>query len=220
MVDVVIAARDAADTLATVIAAMPARRIRSVVVVNDGSADATAQVARDAGAVVLRSRGGYGAACRRATNHLARLPRPSDVVAFMAADGNDDPAALPQLLAPFGAQGAELVIGARPAEAGASPGERVALHLIGAIYRFRFEDIGTYRAIRLPALVALGLDDPGAGYLVQMQVKALRLGLRIAHVPVQPLISAPAAPLHRRVRRDLGRTGKAVFHILRHATAR
>jgi glycosyltransferase involved in cell wall biosynthesis len=220
VIDVVIVTRDVAETLGAVIAAIPPRRARSVVVVDCGSTDSTCQVARDAGAVVLRSHGGYGAACRRATEHLASLPRPSEVVVFMAGDGRDDPSQLDDLLAPIGGEGAELVVGVRPASAGASPGERVALRLIGAIYRYRFEDMGGFRAIRLPALVALGLDDPGAGYLVQMQVKALRLGLRIAHVPVRPLVTSARAPLGRRLRRDLGHTGKALFHILRHATAR
>jgi hypothetical protein len=100
-------------------------------------------------------------------------------------------------------------------------GARLALGLIGAIYRHRFGDLGPFRAIRLPALIALGMRDAGSGWAVEMQVKALKLGLRVAEVPVA-VRAAPASdePLLRRCRDSVEATGRVLFQIVRHATAR
>ena len=103
-----------APQIAGVIGELPVRRIRSVVVVDNASTDNTAQVARDAGAVVLReSRIGHGAACRRALIHLESLPQPPDVVTFMAGDHTDDPSDFSRLVEPILVDNAELVIGVR-----------------------------------------------------------------------------------------------------------
>jgi glycosyltransferase involved in cell wall biosynthesis len=218
VVDVVVPARDAASELAPTLAAIPSRMVRSVVVVDNGSTDSTAQVALDAGAVVVREpRVGYGAACRRAVDHLAALPEPPEVVVFLAPDGVDDPRDLPRLLGPIRKDNAELVIGVRPEAPAGQLGARVAVGLIGAIYGHRFENVDPYRAIRFPALVALGLRDRGSGWNVEMQVKAVRLGLHIDEVAVAPGHS----PHHRRRMIDsVGKTGRMLFHILRHATVR
>jgi glycosyltransferase involved in cell wall biosynthesis len=228
VVDLVVVARDCAGLLAPTLAALPSRELRSVVVVDGGSTDATPLVARDAGAVLLHQRGGYGAACRRAITHLESLPRPPDAVVFMACDGTVDPADLVLLLAPIRSGGAELVVGVpRRGSDGAAPGiaaaaaDRVALGLIGLLYRQRFGGLGAFRAVRFPALVALGLSDSGDAWNVEMQVKAVRLGLRITEVPVsarEPM----AAPGSRKaeLRRTMSSTGRRLFQILRHATAR
>jgi hypothetical protein len=93
-------------------------------------------------------------------------------------------------------------------------GDRLALGLIGLLYRHQFADLGRFRAIRFPALVALGVSDRGEGWNTEMQVKALRFGLRILEVPV----SAPR--VSRGGGDSLVDTGRKVFQILRHATAR
>lgn len=221
VVDLVIVAHNCAGSLGAALAALPARELRSAVVVDSASTDATSLVARDAGAVLLHEPShGYGAACRRAIAHLERLPRPPDVVVFLSSDGSDDPADVARLLEPMRAGGAELVLtGRRPAagEGKAGAGDRLALGLIGLLYRHQFADLGRFRAIRFPALVALGLSDRGEGWNVEMQVKALRFGLRIAEVTVESR-GRPARA--ESMRASLSSTGRKVFQILRHATAR
>ena len=114
------------------------------------------------------------------------------MVVFLDGDYADEPAELPWLLEPIRAGSADLVIGSRAlgqAEPGALAlqqrvGNRVAVTMIRAIYGQRYTDLGPFRAIRLPALVALGMSDAGYGWTVEMQVKAARGGLRIAEVPV------------------------------------
>jgi len=210
-----VAARDAAGTIGGVVSATSSRLIRSVVVIDNGSNDATAQVALDAGAVVLReSRGGYGAACQRGVAHLESLPTPPDAVVFMAADGSDDPEQLAALVEPIQAGNAELVVGARGKGRGSTA--RVGVRLISALYRYRFEDLCPYRAIRFPALVALGLRDRGSGWHVEMQVKALKLGLQIAEIPVTQSAQGRRAGLGAAA----AKAGRTVFQILRHSTAR
>lgn len=217
IVDVVVPARDCAATVAEVVARVPPRKARSIVVVDYGSRDGTAQAARDAGAVVLRTRGGYGGACKRAVDHLQSLPTRPDVVAFVPGDGSYNPAAAFKLVAVIAKGDAELVIGRqreRP-PVGARLATGVATGLIGAIYGHHFGGMGALRAIRFPALVALGLTDAGDGYNAEMQVKAVRFGLHVAEVPVsQSEVTA------RGIREKLETGSRVLFHILRHATTR
>jgi len=218
-VDAVIPARDAAATLPEVLSRLPMRQLRSVVVVDSASRDATSAIARDAGALVLReSRGGIGAACLHAIAHLSSLPEPPGVVVFVPADGRADPADLPLLLAPIADGSAELAIGVR--DRGAPLGERVVVGLIRAVYRHQFHDLGPMRAVRFPALIALGMSDRGSGWDVEMSVRALKLGLAIAEVPVagKELARGRLGP-HRAVFAAAA-GGRSLFHILRHATMR
>lgn len=225
MIDLVVVARNCAGSLGATLAALPSRELRCVVVVDAGSTDATPLVARDAGAVLLHERAaGYGAACRRAIAHLESLPRRPDAVVFMPGDGSVDPADLPALLAPIRSGNAELVVGVPPRKGGGGvtgAADRVALGLIGLLYRQKFGGLGAFRAVRFPALVALGLSDRGDAWNVEMQVKAVRLGLRIAEVAVAPrVIDLLPESRAAELRQTMSSTGRRLLQILRHATAR
>lgn len=222
VVDVVIPARNVAATLPGVIAGLPSQLIRSVVVVDNASGDRTAAVAEDAGAVVVReSRVGYGSACLRGIRHLASLPIPPDIVVFLSGDGSLDPAEIPILIHPLKESVFDLVIGAPAPAPRIELDSLVAVHLIHAIYGHRYTSLGRFRALRYPALVALGLRDAGHGWLVEMQVKALKIGLRVAEVPVT-MRQGGRRPrsLPEQLRKAAGAGGKLVFQIFRHATAR
>lgn len=205
LIDIVIPAHNAAASVGRVVAALPRRELRSAVVVDQSSSDRTAEVARDAGALVLRSEEGYGAACLRALEHFAALPQPPDLVGFVPGDDLEASAALPLLFAPVRDRGVELCLGVR----GRAPWrERMVTGLIEAVYRQRLASLSSVRAIRYAALVALGMRDRGDGWDVEMLVRAAKLGLSTEDVP----IPGPAGP-----RRPLGR---ALFHIARHSTLR
>lgn len=230
IVDVLIPALDEEGSLPLVLQAMPPQAVRNVYVIDNGSRDATARVAVEGGALLLAEpRRGYGAACLRGLAELTALPQPPDVVAFMAADCADDPLELPWLIEPIAAGGADLVIGSRAlgeAEPGSLArrqrlGNRVATTLIRAIYGQRYTDLGPFRAIRLPALVALGMSDTGYGWTAEMQVKAARVGLRVAEVPVSHRRRlAGRGKMAKTARGGLGASYKILYTILRHATAR
>lgn len=205
LIDVVIPARNAEADLGRVTAALPRRELRSVVVVDRGSTDRTGEVGRDGGAVVLRSEAGYGAACLRALEHFATLPQAPDIVVFVPARDVAAAAAVPALCSPLRERGVELVLGVR----GRSPlAERVVTGLIGAVYRQRVAGLSSVRAIRYPALVALGMSDRGEGWDVEMMVRAVKLGLTTEDVPLEGQETS---------RRTLSR---ALFHIARHSTIR
>jgi glycosyltransferase involved in cell wall biosynthesis len=219
VVDAVVVARDAAASIGGVLAALPLRALRTVVVVDNGSTDATSQLARDAGAVVLRqARGGYGAACLCALAHLARLPQPPDVVAFVPGDGSVAPHALPWLVAPVWEQGAELAIGVVGDDAAA---DRAVARLISGVFRQRVRAVGqraSMRAIRYPALVALGMSERTAAWDVELLVRALKLGLSVVEVAVPAGLGEPAPPGSLAAR--AGARTRALWHVLRHSTMR
>ena len=192
IIDVIIPALDEEASIGQVIRALPPS-VRRVIVVDNGSRDGTARVARDAGAVVVTEpRRGYGAACLAGIARLREDPAPPEIVAFLDGDYADDPRQLADLTSPISRGEADLVIGSRSLgerEPGAlSPQQRagnaVAVLFIRALYGHRYTDLGPFRAIRFDRLLALGMRDPGYGWTVEMQVRALRRGLRVKEVPV------------------------------------
>lgn len=201
-------ARDHAASLGPLLRDLPHRALRSVVVVDRASTDRTAEIARDGGALVLREpTGGYGAACLRAQAHFSALPRVPDVVVFIPGDRPSAAHAIPSLVAPIAERGVELVLGTEPGRR--RVGEKLVTGLIDTVYRHRWSGTGPVRALRFPALIALGMSDRGDGWDVEMLVRAVKLGLTCDEV---------ALPMDaHRVPRSLGR---ALLHILRHATMR
>jgi glycosyltransferase involved in cell wall biosynthesis len=208
LIDVVVPARDHASTLGGLLRDLPHRVIRSVVVVDRASTDRTAEIARDAGALVLREPGGgYGAACLRAQAHFSSLPRVPDVIVFLPADQPAAAPAIPALVAPIAERGIELVLGI---ESGRRRlGEKLVTRLIDTVYRHRWSGVGPVRAMRFPALIALGMSDRSAGWDVEMLVRAVKLGLSCDEVEL---------PLD--AHREPKAIGRALLHILRHATIR
>lgn len=195
--DLILPALDEERSIGAVLAALPPGVVRETVVVDNGSADGTAEIARAAGATVLHEpQRGYGRACLTGLEHVAAQAQPPDVVAFLDADFSDHPEELPDVLAPIMAGAADLVIGSRVlgqragrVERGAllpqaRVGNALACALIRARWGVRFTDLGPFRAMRWPALRDLGMADETFGWTVEMQVRAVRAGLRTAEVPV------------------------------------
>ncbi len=191
---VVIPALNEETSLPLVLRDLPRHLVDDVVVVDNGSEDRTAEVARSSGArVVSEPQRGYGAACQRGLTEIAQSPQgPPDVVVFLDADYSDHPEELPHLVQPILDDRFDLVLGSRLAgkrEPGAMPpqsvwGNRLACWLMRLLFGVRYTDLGPFRAIRWTALERLGLCDRNYGWTVEMQVKAARAGLRILEVPV------------------------------------
>ncbi len=172
---------DEAAALPWVLGRLPAG-VRAIVVDN-GSTDGSAQVARAHGATVVgESRKGFGAAC-----HAGLLAASAPLVAFCDADGSLDPADLPLLLARLGT--AELVLGRRRATRGAFPWQaRLANAELARRVRRRtgasLHDLGPLRVCSRVGLLELGLTDRRSGYPLEMVVRAADAGWRIAEVEV------------------------------------
>ena len=191
----VIPARDEAENIGEVVGGLLALRTAAgrrvmddVVVCDNGSTDATAERARAAGArVTVERKPGYGRACLTA---IAAL-RPADVVLFVDGDQSCEPRQALDLLR-AAAAGADLVIGSRVLgrmEPGAlSPpqiaGNRVASLLIRMLWGRTVTDLGPFRAIRADALSRLDMRDTAYGWTVEMQIKAIQMGMRIVETPV------------------------------------
>lgn len=170
-----------------------------VVVGDNGSSDGTADVVRRHGFdVVHEARRGYGAACAAA---LAGVQESCDIIAFLDADLADDPARLGELIDPIAHDRADLVIGTRDPhlmEPGSMSipqrfGNWLATGLIRAGWGYRYRDLGPFRAIRRSSLDRIAMRDRAYGWTVEMQVRALQLGLRVEQVSV---------PYRRRVGRS------------------
>ena len=197
-VGVVVPARDEEGAIGGVVSGLLALRdnagaplVDECVVCDNGSGDATAERARQAGAeVVEQDTPGYGLACQTA---LAALP-PVAVVLFVDGDGAFKAEQARDLLDAI-ADGADLAIGARPlgkVQAGALSlpqrvGNRLAAWLILRLWGRRVTDLGPFRAIRMEALRRIAMRDRAYGWTVEMQVKAIALGMRVAEVPVDTL---------------------------------
>src|SRR5688572_7912153 len=187
----IIPALDEEDAIGVLLRQIDRRRIRDVIVGDNGSSDATAMVAAEAGALVVPvPERGYGAACAGA---LRRLSADVDIVVFMDADGSDDPGQIDALIEPIAENRADLVIGSRAlgtVEPGAlTPqqkfGNLLATRLIALIYHHRYTDLGPFRAIRRDLLDRIAMRDRRYGWTVEMQVRALQLGARVTEVPVR-----------------------------------
>jgi glycosyltransferase involved in cell wall biosynthesis len=174
------------------IAACAAAGSGRVVVCDNGSTDGSPELARSLGAEVVHApRRGYGSALQAGLRHLAAGEAP-DVVVIVDADGASDPRDLPVLLAPLVAGVADLVVGDRTrlAAPGAltraqRAGNAVATRAIALRTGLRTRDLGPLRAVRYPALVALGMVDPTWGWNVEMHMKAARSKLRVEEVSVR-----------------------------------
>jgi hypothetical protein len=225
-VAVLIPALDEERALPGVLAGIPAAgegwRLRSVVVVDNGSTDGTARVAGEGGAVVVAERRrGYGAACLAGLAHLRE--RPPDVVAFLDADRSDEPGELGALLAPIVTGRADLVIGSRALgerEPGSlTPvqafGNRLAAALLRALFGLRATDLGPFRAIRWPALESLAMRDRDFGWTVEMQARAARAGMRVLEVPVRYRRRVGRSKISGTVRGAIGAGWKILFTLAR-----
>lgn len=189
-VALIIPARNEAAALGRVLSEIPRSLVAELIVVDNGSTDATAEIAKRAGARVVREPvPGYGRACLAG---VAAVSPEADTLCFMDADHADDPADLSGLLAPIAERRADLVIGSRTArhEPGSLTvpqrlGNRLACGLMRRCFGVRYTDLGPFRAVRREALARLRMRDQGFGWTVEMQAKAARAGLRIAEVPVR-----------------------------------
>jgi glycosyltransferase involved in cell wall biosynthesis len=160
------------------------------IVVDNGSTDRSAEVARSLGATVVQeSRRGFGAAA-----HAGLVAATAPVVTFCDADASMNPADLPALVAPILAGEADLTLGRRrPTTRGAWPlHARIANLALARLMRrasgVALHDLGPMRAARREALLALDLRDRRSGYPLEMVLRASEAGWRIRE------LDAPYAP--------------------------
>lgn len=188
-ISILIPALNEAESIGRVVAEMPWGRIAECIVVDNGSIDGTAAIAAAAGARVVESARGYGAACKAGADAALAA---SDILVFMDGDGSDVIAGLDRLVGPIERDEADFVIGSRM-RGTREPGSMLASQvfagwLVGKLLWLtqgvRYTDMGPFRAIRRTALERLQMAEMTYGWNLEMQVKACQYGLRIVEIPV------------------------------------
>ncbi|MDO8723167.1 MAG: glycosyltransferase family 2 protein [Syntrophales bacterium] len=183
-----IPARNEALSLPAVLRAVPPE-IDRLVVIDNGSTDATALVAQEHGASTVKvPEAGYGRACLAGIAFLSSDP--PDIVVFADGDGSDDVSRLLELIDHITTESSDLVMEKRvPVYPEAiSPQQRfgnyLATTLIRLIWRHGFADLGPMRAISWKALQYLDMRDQNFGWTIEMQIKAVKAGLKITEYPL------------------------------------
>ena len=175
---------DEAAALPSAFAALPPGW--PVLVVDNGSTDDTAEVARNLGArVVVEPRRGYGAAV-----HTGLRNARADLVAVLDGDGSLDAAILPSLADAVRAGRADLAVGRRvPTGPGVWPWHaRAGNALVAGLLRSRgvpVHDIAPIRVARREALLELGVADRAFGYPLELLLRTGRADWRIEELPVR-----------------------------------
>ncbi|MFI7355508.1 glycosyltransferase family 2 protein [Streptomyces avidinii] len=182
--DLVLPCLDEAQALPWVLARVPAGW--RPIVVDNGSTDGSAEIARSLGATVVHeSRRGFGAAC-----HAGLLASRADLVCFCDCDGSMDPGLLATMAVRVAAGEADLLLGRRrPQGRGAWPvharaGNLALARMLRRRTGLRLHDLGPMRVARREALLGLQLTDRRSGYPLQMVVRAADAGWRVAETDV------------------------------------
>nr|WP_030856774.1 glycosyltransferase family 2 protein [Streptomyces sp. NRRL F-2747] len=182
--DLVLPCLDEAEALPWVLARVPAGW--RAIVVDNGSTDGSADIARGLGATVVSEPvRGFGAAC-----HAGLLAARADLVCFCDCDASLDPGLLAAMAARVDAGEADLLLGRRrPQGRGAWPaharaGNLALARLLRRRTGLRLHDLGPMRVARREALLDLHLTDRRSGYPLQMVVRAADAGWRVAETDV------------------------------------
>ncbi|WP_340556372.1 glycosyltransferase family 2 protein [Streptomyces sp. GSL17-111] len=158
----------------------------TAIVVDNGSTDGSAEIARELGARVVREpKRGFGAACDAGLREAE-----TDIVAFCDCDGSLDPAAVEAVAGSVRAGEADLVLARRePTARGAWPlharmGNRALARMVRRRTGVPLHDLGPLRAARREGLLRLGISDRRSGYPLEMVMRAVRAGWRIQETSV------------------------------------
>ena len=192
-IKVIIPAYNEADSIALVIGDIP-KSVSEIIVVNNNSTDKTAENATKAGATVLtENQMGYGYACLKGMDYVAKQSKAPDIIVFVDGDYSDYPEELDKLVAPILNKDVDFVIGARVKrlreEGSMTPqqifGNWLATFLMKLFFGATFTDLGPFRAIAYDKLLALNMEDKTYGWTVEMQLKALKKKLAYTEIPVR-----------------------------------
>lgn len=165
--------------------------VDEIIVVDNGSSDNTAKIARENGATVLtENERGYGAACLKGIELIKS--KNYDIVVFLDGDYSDHPEEMNLIMKPIINDDYDMVIGSRMIghrQKGAMLpqalfGNWLAAFLIKLFWKYKFTDLGPFRAIKYVSLMKLNMADRNFGWTVEMQIKAAKQKLKCTEVPV------------------------------------
>jgi len=225
IIDVIIPAFNEEKSIGLVLDEIPKNLVRRVVVANNNSTDTTAEVAEKHGAtVVFEAKAGYGNACLKAMDFIAKQEEKPDIVVFLDGDHSDFPEQMSEVVQPILDAKADLVIGSRAlgkSESGSLTPQQVfgnwlATRLLKLFYGVKFTDLGPFRAIRYKSLLALEMNDPTYGWTVEMQIKAAKLNLKCVEVPVNYRVRIGQSKVSGTVRGTIGAGYKIILTLIKY----
>ncbi|MEX0316271.1 MAG: glycosyltransferase family 2 protein [Allomuricauda sp.] len=192
-IKVIIPAVNEGDSIGKVVSELP-NSVSEIIVVNNGSTDDTLENAQKAGATVLtENQRGYGFACLKGMDYIAKQSKQPDIIVFIDGDYSDYPEELDKVVAPILEKDIDFVVGARKKslrEPGSMTpqqvfGNQLATFLMRLFFRAKFTDLGPFRAIKYDKLRALNMQDKTYGWTVEMQLKVLKRKMSYTEVPVR-----------------------------------
>ncbi len=188
-VTIIIPALNEAAAIGRVISDIP-DFVDQIIVVDNGSHDDTAGVARSYGVIVtVEPKRGYGAACLAGLRAIEK----TDLVGFVDGDYSDYPGEIERIVSPVAKDEADLALGCRqyegqPGQTGLywhqRLGNRLACRFICWTYGHQITDFGPMRCLKWSGIKLLEMGDENYGWTAEMQLKAIRHGFRIVEVPV------------------------------------
>lgn len=191
-IKVIIPAYNEEASIPLVIKAIPAI-VNEIIVVSNTSTDNTELNAKNAGATVLiEPQKGYGYACLKGLDYIAKQDSKPDIVVFLDGDYSDYPEELTKIVKPIIEENIDFVVGARVKElreegAMTKPqifGNWLATTLMGLFFKSTFTDLGPFRAIKYSKLLDLKMEDKTYGWTVEMQLKALKQKMSYKEIAV------------------------------------
>ena len=193
IIKVIIHSFNEQNSIAHVINDIP-NMVNEVIVVNNNSTDKTFENATNTRATVLNENNpGYGYACLKGMDYIAKKESLPDIVVFLDGDYSDYPEQLTDIIAPIINDNIDFVIGARVKElreqGSMTPqqvfGNWLATFLMKFFFRSKFTDLGPFRAIKYDKLLALNMEDKTYGWTVEMQLKVLKHKMSYVEIPVK-----------------------------------
>jgi glycosyltransferase involved in cell wall biosynthesis len=202
---VVMPAYNAAKTLHMTYADLPREMVDLIILVDDGSKDETAKVARELGLELFLHNRNYGYGANQKTCYREALKAGADIVVMVHPDYQYDPTLLPQIIQPIVDDQADVVLGSRLM--GANPmqqgmpwwkyySNRFLTKVENVAFGLDLSEYHTgYRAFRREVLESVNLQMNSDAFIFDQEILAqvVALGMRITEVPVPTRYFAQAS---------------------------
>ena len=188
---VLIPALNEEESIGRVLHDIPKDVVTEIVVISNGSTDNTETAAKSHGATVLtETKKGYGHALMKGVHYIS--PMNPDIIVFLDGDYSDYPEEIPKVIRPIIEEDFDLVIGSRVLgkhEKGALLpqarfGNWLSTRLIKLFWKYRFTDLGPFRAVKFDKFRELNMKELTYGWTVEMQIKAAKKKYNVTEVPV------------------------------------